>query len=568
MEKMKLRVKILLSYSVVFPDKHEIIEDLLANVPSKSAVEFVASIISWKNRQLITQQELEIWTPWLLQCRGNVKNPIGDYMNGENPQKYVLLDRYALLSLLDKLLCHYNDEARKLSMDDYSNLLLSYLICCDQRLEFEKKLPNNDISAEEFVKLFLPKELKYNNIEAERDYRLQLILCYSLLMEFPKADNKFHEYVDAFCNGINMTNPKEYLDHLFMFNFDLMGAKQGSCVMEIDESDWKSKNFIEHFSLDVHTYKHSEDFHEFRECPVLKTGPRRYVFLFTKLFLDKAFTGLLFDMATALENQGVLKPKKAYADLKGFLGEYFSEKYLFYNIMQRCFGQKYFRWKGTELNSRIGNGEPDYYMRRGNRVFIFECKDTLLANKYKLSGDYDKIIKGIEEKFVSNENAEPKGISQLANVIENKLSQILNDVDKDSPEGVKYIFPILVYFDDCFDPEGVNWHLNKRFKEIISRGTVSPDYVVKDLVMINIELLMRLEDFFADDKLKLATLINSYIDYKSQTELNQVYPFNKFLFQEARKKGYELKKTKWFDEIYQNMVDMDKKVKKNEKDII
>ena len=558
---MKLQKQVLLSYSVVFPDRHDKIENLLAHIPSKSAVEFVATIISWKNRQLITQHELEIWAPWVLNCRGDVKNPIGHYMDGANLKHYCLIDRYALLSLLDKLLCRYNDEARELSEDEYSNLLLSYLICCDERLAFGKRLPANDMPTEEFVRLFLPIELKYNNIEADRDYRLQLILCYSLLMEFPKVNKKFDGYVEAFCKENELTNPKEYLDHLFSFNFDLMGAKQGTCVMEMDKSCRRSIDFIEHFCLDVHTYKHTEDFHEFRECPVLKTGQYRYVFLFTKLYLDKAFTGLLFDMASVLAKQSVLTPKKAYADLKGFLGEEFSEKYLFYTIMERCFSRKYVRCPGTELRPKIGKGEPDYYMRRGNRVFIFECKDTLLANKYKLSGDFDQIIKGTEEKFVSNENAEPKGITQLANVIEKKLSLIFEEVDTSAPQGIKYVFPILVYFDDSFDPEGVNWHLNNRFHEIISQRDISPDFIVKDLVMINIEMFMRLENYFADDKLKLATLINSFIDYKSQTELNKVFPFNKFLFQEARKKGYEMKKTRWFDEVYHSLVEMDKQLK-------
>ena len=245
--------------------------------------------------------------------------------------------------------------------------------------------------------------------------------------------------------------------------------------------------------------------------------------------------------------------------MKGFLGENFSEKYLFYTIIKRCFGRNYVRYTGTDLKTQIGDGEPDYYMRRGNRVFVFECKDTLLANKYKLSGDYEEIVKGIEEKYISNENLDPKGITQLATVIENKLSQVLSDIDKAAPRGTKFVFPILVYFDDSFDIEGVNWYLNNRFKEIVSHKNISSDYVVKDLVMINIEMLMRLENFFADDKLKLATLINSYIDFKSRDEINQVFPFNKFLFQEAKKKGYELKKTKWFDEVYQNLVAMDKK---------
>lgn len=558
MEKMKLQVKILLSYSVVFPDRHDKIEDLLANVPSKSAVEFVATLISWKNSQSITQHETEIWIPWVLQCEGDVKNPLGHYMYGESQEKYTFIDRYALLSLLDKLLCHYNDETRELGKKDYSGLLLSYLICCDERLDFIKEQPSTDMSVTEFVRAYLPIVLKYNNVEADRDYRLQLILCYSLMMEFPKVNKKFERYADVFCKGNELTNPKEYLDHLFMFNFDLMNAKQGACVMEINESDLRSISFIERFCLNPYNYKHTEDFHEFRECPVLKTGTRRYVFLFTKLFLDKAFTGLLFDMADTLKNLGVLKPNKAYADLKSFLGEEFSEKFLFYNIMRRCFERKYVRFCGTELKSLIEEGEPDYYMRKGNRVFVFECKDALLSNKNKLSGNYDEIIKGIEEKFVSKENAKPKGIVQLANVIENKLSLILSNVDKSAPQGVKYVFPILVYFDDSFDTEGVNWHLNNRFKENISNRTISPDYVVKDLVMINIELFLMMENFFADDKLKLATLINSYIDYKSQTELNQVFPFNKFLFQEAKKKGYELKKTRWFDEVFQNLVDMDK----------
>lgn len=553
MEKMRLQKQVLLSYCVVFPDRHDKIDDLLANVPSKSAVEFVATILSWKNRQLITQHEMEVWAPWVLQCRSDVKNPIGHYMDGVNLKHYCLIDRYALLSLLDKLLCSYNNEDRELSVDDKSNLLLSYLICCDERLEFAERLPSNDMPAADFVRLFLPAELKYNNIEADRDYRLQLIICYSLLMEFPKENKKFKEYVDAFCKGKDLTNPKEYLDHLFLFNFDLMGAKQGTCVMEIDENDGEAIDFIEHFCLDVQNFKHTEDFHEFREYPVLKTGPRRYVFLFTKLYLDKAFTGLLFDMASVLEKQNILKPEKAYADLKSFLGKEFSEKYLFNKIMARCFGGKYVSFAGTKLKPVIGEGEPDYYMRRGNRIFIFECKDALLANEYKLSGDYDKIVKGIEKKYISNENAEPKGITQLANVIEHKLSLILSDADTEAPLGKKYIFPVLVYFDDSFDPEGVNWHLNNRFREIISSRNVSQEYVVKDMVMINIEMFMRLENFFADDKLKLAALINGFIDYKRQSELNQVYPFNKFLFQEARKKGYELKKTRWFDVVYQSL---------------
>ena len=559
MEQMKLQTQRLLSYSVVYPDRHDRIEDLLADVPSNSAIEYIAFLISWKTLQIIGQKDFEVWCPWVLQCRGDVKNPIGRYIEKVDISGYSLIDRFALLNLIDTILCQYNDINRELNEDDKSNLLLSYLICCDKRLEIGKEIPNNKMTSSEFVRTFMPIVLNYNNIESDRDYRLQLIKCYSLLMEFPKVNEKFAGYVKAFCEEYELESAKEYLDQLFMLIFDIMKAGQGAAVMKIDETSHQAIRFIERFCIDVKAYKHTEDFHVFREYPVIMTGPYRYVFLFTKLFLDKAYTGLLFDMASALVNKKILKEKNAYGDLKGFLGEDFCEKYLFYKLMEKCFGRDYVKYSGKELKPVIGKGEPDYYMRKGNRLFVFECKDALLAIRYKLSGEYESIIKGVEEKYISNENEEPKGITQIANVIEKKISSILCDVDNRAPNGVKYIFPILVYFDDSFDVEGMNWHLNKRFHEIMGKRIIMPEYEVKDLVMINIEQLMRLENFFADGKLKLAVLINEYIDYKSRNELNQVFPFNKFVFQEARKKGYEMKKTRWFDEINQKLCDLERK---------
>ena len=42
MEKMELQKQVLLSYSVVYPDRHDKIEDLLANVPSNTAIELIS----------------------------------------------------------------------------------------------------------------------------------------------------------------------------------------------------------------------------------------------------------------------------------------------------------------------------------------------------------------------------------------------------------------------------------------------------------------------------------------------------------------------------------------------
>ena len=559
MAKMALQKQALLSYRVVFPDRHDKIEDLLSNIPSNTAIETMSYNLSMKENQSIDEHDLEIWAPWVMKTRADIKNPIGQYALQYNLGNYALIDEYAMLLLISRLLACYNGRNEELTEDDRSNLFLAYMICCDERLAMNQKLPNNKIKAEEFVESYMPECLKTYNVEAPRDYRLLMIKCYMLLIEFPKVNTRFAQYVDEFCKERDIPNAKYYLDKIFLTFLEMRKKDFSNCRMAIGENQKDISRFYDSLTLDPSHYQHDMDFLMMKEKPLIKTGPNIYNFMFMKMFLDKAYTGLLFDMKDALVKRGVLDPTMGYANLRSFLGEEFSERFFFYALMKRCFGLNYVNYSGEELEKTLGKGMPDYYLRRQNRVFVFECKDVQLAAKKKLSGDYETIKKAIFEKYVANSKGHAKGIGQLANVIVEKLPSILREVDKSTPNSVIFVYPVIVYFDDCFDVEGPNYLLNKEFQRIIAEKKVTADYEVKDVVMVNIEQLMGLENFFANEKLNLANLINSYIEYKEEFELNQVFPFNKYIFQESRKVGYELKKTRWFDEVFENLTIMDKK---------
>ena len=546
---MRLRVNKLLSYSVVYPNRHDKIEDLLAHVPSNTAIEIISYNLAKKTNQLIGEHDFDIWAPWMMKTRDDVKNPIGRYAQQYNLGEYALIDEYAMLLLISRLLTCYNGRNDELTEDDLSNLFLAYMLCCDERLALNK---------DKFVEAFMPGYLKSDSIEAPRDYRLLLIKCYMLMIEFPKHNETFARYVEEFCKDKKIDSAKNYLDEIIL-TFLMMGEKDRSnCRIGFDDSDKTAILFYDGLSINPVGYKHDSDFLMMREKPLLKTGLNIYNIMYMRMFLDKAFTGLLFDMKDALVKVGLLDEKNGYMNLRSMLGADFSERFFFYELMKRCFGQQYVSYSGADLEKALGEGMPDYYMRRGNRVFVFECKDAQVASKKKLSGDYETIKNAIFEKYVANKKGHGKGIAQLASVIESKLPMIQKEVDVNAPKSVMFVFPIIVYFDDCLDVEGPNYLLNKEFRRDLEGRNVSTDYEVKDLVMVNIEQLMRLENFFADGKLDLAYLINGYIDYKEQAELNQVFPFNKFLFQEAKTAGYELKKTRWFDEVYENLKRMDK----------
>ena len=494
-----------------------------------------------------------------MKTRNDVKNPVGQYAQQYNLGNYALIDKYAMLLLISRLLTCYNGRNEELTEDDLSNLFLAYMLCCDERPAMNEKLPNNNMKAEEFVESYMPDCLKSNNIEAPRDYRLLMIKCYMLLIEFPRFNTRFAQYVDEFCKERDIPSAKYYLDEIFLTFLEMGKEDFSNCRMAIGENQKDACRFYDSLTLNPSHYQHDMDFLMMKEKPLIKTGSNIYNFMFMKMFLDKAYTGLLFDMKDALVKRGVLDPTMGYAHLRSFLGEEFSERFLFYSLMKKCFGLNYVSYSGEELEKALGKGMPDYYLRRRNRIFVFECKDVQMAAKKKLSGDYDTIKKAIFEKYVANSKGHAKGVGQLANVIVEKLPSILREVDKSAPNSVIFVYPVIVYFDDCFDVEGPNYLLNKEFQRIISEKRVTADYEVKDVVMVNIEQLMRPENFFADENLDLAYLINSYIEYKEEFELNQVFPFNKYIFHEARKIGYELKKTRWFDEVFEHLEIMDRK---------
>ena len=294
MEQMQLRVQKLLSYSVVYPDRHDKIEDLLAHVPSNTAIELISYNLAKKVNQFVGEHDFNIWAPWMMKTRDDVKNPVGLYAQQYNLGDYVLIDKYAMLLLISRLLTCYNGRNDELTEDDLSNLFLAYMLCCDERLALNQKLPNNNMKAEEFIESFMPDSLKSDNIEAPRDYRLLLIKCYMLLIEFPKHNVQFAQYVDEFCKERDIPSAKYYLDEIFLTFLEMGKEDFSNCRMAIDENQKAARSFYDSLSIDPSHYQHDMDFLMMKEKPLIKTGANIYNFMFMKMFLDKAYTGLLF----------------------------------------------------------------------------------------------------------------------------------------------------------------------------------------------------------------------------------------------------------------------------------
>lgn len=524
-----------ISYSQLYKDKKDTIEMLVKDLPTCESIVWLSFLVHRKVSLTVDQTEIHIMAPLLFQFNSDLQHRITDFIGERTFPTDQFFDLQSLLKTIEYLLQHHNSCRRELSMDDKSNLFKAYLIVCDDYL-IQKEEVNQDgtYSADDMLKFYMPFELRMNTVLGIKLSLIELVKSKLFLVDFASNDQRFSSYIDAYIRGKHCESASKYILMLFSLSSELICNEKKTNIIKIDLSDSVTMcSFLDNFCINV---PDNIDEVNIQEKPLYKVANNTYCFLYIKFFVNKFFHSLLFDLAKELENQGLIDTKKtpAYVQIKQLVGQKFTEQYLFYKVIDRILADKRYEKKTGEDMTKISDGLPDFYANKGQRVFLFEFKDIQLNRKVVTSGDYDTIIKAVENELVENEKGRPKGITQLANDIDKHLFDI---VGKERVSEKLQVYPILVYSDSSFDIEGFNYYLNNRFHEIIRNRNIASNIHVKDVLMVNIDTLIMFEKAFVDKKLKFDVLINEYISYKNSKEQYQVVPFNKFLFQKAKQKG-------------------------------
>ena len=545
-----------ISYSQLYKDKKNTIEKLVKDLPTCESVVWLSFLVHQKITLTVKQAEIHIMAPLLYQFNSELQHKILSFIGGRSFPTDQFFDLQSLLKMIEYLLQHHNSYRRELNRDDKSNLFKAYLLICDDYLVQQEEV-NQDgtYSADDMLKFYMPFELRMNTVLSIKFSLIELVKSKLFLVDFASNDQRFSSYIDAYIRGKHCESASKYILMLFSLSSELICNKNKTNIIKIDLSDSvKMCSFLDNFCINV---PDNIDEVNIQEKPLYKVANNTYCFLYIKFFVNKFFHSLLFDLAKELENQGLIDTKKtpAYVQIKQLVGQKFTEQYLFYKVIDRILADKRYEKKTGEDMTKISDGLPDFYANKGQRVFLFEFKDIQLNRKVVTSGDYDTIIKAVENELVENEKGRPKGITQLANDIDKHLFDI---VGKERVSEKLQVYPILVYSDSSFDIEGFNYYLNNRFHEIIRNRNIPSNIHVKDVLMVNIDTLIMFEKAFVDKKLKFDVLINEYISYKNSKEQYQVVPFNKFLFQKAKQKGCFFKASYLVKEMIAEMAEKEK----------
>jgi len=566
----KLIIKRQISYSCVFPRGNDKLGDILRTIPSKSAIGWASYMITTKSMKTIEQKESDFFIPLLFKMNKELQSTMINYLQSisQGIDNYIFIDKIALLILIDYLLENHNESNVDVfdSKDDFSNMFIAYLLCCDEKLRFATKVLNEMKDAESFMTLYLPEQLRYNDIYYPKDYRVGFLRFY-YFMTFCEKNDIFKEYLELFLQENKIDKWDDYLYFIFdTYGSLLTNSEGGTNKIEIDPNTYYGKKYLDSMSIDVKAHKRSLDFTYLRAKPIYHHGNNTYSIISIGFFVDKMFQSFLFDFASILTAHKAATNINGYPGLKSLVGNLFTENYLFYEIINGCFAKTSKKLlSGMELKNILDDGEPDFYIRKGRSVFLFEFKDVMLNSKIKHSEDIEEIKHELYELFETStiekstgklkKNPRPKGITQLLNAIETKLDTIIQNIDRIEVTNRFNVYPIIVYQDCCFDIEGVRYILSERFEEKKKMRNLPDKYLIKPLVMIPLDMMISLEDYFSDGRLLLDALIDNYIIECALSEQNKLLPFNKYIMRQAWKLGYKNGMSSRFKKVSDFMIE-------------
>lgn len=530
----------LMSYSDIFDPAEKVnFTKWLQEIPGISSVETISYLLFTITNPVPTCfSQFDYLAMWMMRMQMPEQGMVLRYIQEKNPfndPRFALLDIESCLDLLQQLLIHNNCQTVERSRADEVKLFKCLLVCNDRKGEQERKLAGltGKENAEEAIEKMLP--VMIHRMELTKPYNFQLpFLKIDYFFRYCMVEPQYNKYLGIFLAHYRLDRYEQYMFHIVNPYVSSMITAEPSNKMILDK-DYKSAiRFFDAFSINAETIKEDEDFRQLRTFPIYHSDHETYVILVTRFFLDKLFQGLLFDFARVIHGNGY--PKMNFEQLKSDLGNDFSEHHLFYQVMDRCFaGYGNYRIMGQEMKALVKESEPDFYIRNGNKVFLFEFKDITLPVGVKYAKDVGTIKEGILERTVETKSGQAKAVLQLLQNAKHFYNGLYRRADPvDASHCI--IYPVFVHTEQALQASGINRIHVQRCKGLIQELDL-PGFRIKDIVLIHIDTLILFQDYFADEKFRLDKCLLSYLEYTSRDNvLNQLIGFDEFLKHHAVEK--------------------------------
>ncbi len=405
-------------------------------------------------------------------------------------------------------------------------------------IENQNKGIGECINKNDLVGMSLLIELPYIEFKFAKDFKTQLYKSASFF-QFCEKDPLYSIFLPSFCSDFGVEKWQDYFIQLFNVFYSSLNEP----IISVEEKFVYVKCFLENFCIDVHSpelqinYQKDPLLKYFRNKFILPCSENKYLLLNKNLLVDKFYQGMRFDFFNSLlkhehKNENG-KLYKSYPDFSQEIGEKFTENELLYSLLSKCYdGKADAVISGNEIKDSDIIGEPDFYIREGKYLYLFECKDLTLGDKIKFSRNASFIKEEILNRLCCDKTNEAgkhivKGVGQLLYNVDRILNHnLMKDLDSEADK-IKIVFPIIVATDNVFNAIGVNWLITDGFSNLLQKYTFSGNITIASPVILQIDTLINISYALYKHKELLAQIILDYINNnKEQFPLSEFVSYN------------------------------------------
>ena len=386
-----------------------------------------------------------------------------------------------------RVLLYINERLMKYSSSDELSLA---------RLLYSVWYIENDISIQE-TSLLMKQQYAY----------------FQELVSFLKANPAANEIKKAFLNKYDLSSFEQYgknLMAIILLYYKVQKDNINGCpILDLDllkdETGFLNKKLTKALSISVDDYfPYDEadskepvnvDYRQFRSKPLINIGDNKYIIYSLPLLCERVYNSMFFDLKEVSEMN--------FGTFTNFYNTDFVERFLFQRTMFKGLSHrdsKFFPCKSLVFGSekiKEDKDQPDFYIREGSNIFLFECKAIKLNGVLKDNANMDDFFKALSNKlFCSDVNldsarhkkkkAETVGVTQLMKEIE-MIEDDMFQWDDKIPDCVEY-YPVLVLEDPKLSQVGITGVINECFNPLKKKHF--PEQNVNPIIVMSIYTLM------------------------------------------------------------------------------
>ena len=454
-----------------------------------------------------------------LDIRKDIINRVIEYCRKHNIKgKPQLVSRESSLKLAEIIfsnkeeLIANNNNPKNIDSDEI-NLFKSFLVINKEVNGKQKLTTSNEENRESIAQIMIAMTFSTSDLGVFEDNIVEfakLVYCaidrFETLIEFLNSDPAYRYLTESICLYFKVETIDELRKHVkYLFSQLLLLKTQNSFKFILKNDDDESKLFLN--TLISNKIDIDDDFTVIKKYPLYKIDDETYSIIDHFFVVDKFHKSVRFILKESFNKKNGLSDKDR--TFFSFFNTKFSEEFLMKNILDNIFNRPHFVKKYQNKNKPH---EPDYYIRDGKTVFIFENKDVLIRKDIKSSGDIDIILNVFKDKFFES-NGRPIGIGQLVN----SISQIVENIfDYDNYVNTKKnfaIYPVLLVNDRILEIPGVNYILNKWYLKSI-KEKLKEKYnsnFIKDLTIIDIDTMIYGTNYFRNNNNNFRDFIDNHL---------------------------------------------------------